>query len=371
MHTVLPRIQFVLSCSLVIVGFCFSRPASATTVLAGARIHGPELSEGDLLRGVGLHKGQAATAETVRNACRTLGGLRIFYGLRCSPVVEGENVWLDLTAGPGMPVVFDNFVWITREDLTRRLKEKVPLFMPTLADWGLNDSIVKALNEILAEDHMSGSAVFESFWAQRGKMDFVVSGIKVPVASCRIVGDNAPTGKALEDWKSSCMSEEYSAARRALQMYFAVDDLYRARGYMNPKVGDPETELMPSADGSYPVRVLFKIDSGPLYRFDSIAFIGLLADRAENLGAQWTLKPGEVFDEAYVKQFGDEKILSQPWSVEKPGSSYTLKICERTNPEQSSIAVSFSLEKAKGTEVYKPVENVHCHEQFSFTFDKK
>ena len=295
------------------------------------------------MRGLGLAKGGVVTATAIAGDCEYLKGLNIFDRLACTPQKDGSRIWIDMTAFAYMPVVFDNFVWTTPEKLTQRLKQKVPLFMARMG-WGhkLDDEILRALNEILAEDGIKGKVYHDTFWEQRGKHDYLVKGVHEPVIECRIEGANVPTGTALDEWEKFCTGEEYSAAGRALSLYFQLDNLYRSRGYMQPKASDPETELLPSKDGSFPVRVIFKIDSGPQYKFDSIAFTGKLASRAETLKSQWQPKPGDVFDEAYVKNFGQSSILSQPWAANSDKSSDELVICETTDPVRDTIAVGIS-----------------------------
>jgi hypothetical protein len=139
---------------------------------------------------------------------------------------------------------------------------------------------------------------------------------------------------------------------------------------MRPKVSAPETELIPSNDGSYPVRVIFKIDSGPQYKFDTITFTGMLAPHAEALKSQWRPKQGDTFDEAYVKNFGQNSILSQPWAATSDKSTDDLVICETTDPVRNTIVVGMSLEKPKKSETVKFVENVQCFHQLSLVLGR-
>jgi hypothetical protein len=353
------------------IPLCPSASAAQIT-LAGAHIRGnTDLTEEDLLRGFGLVKGGKISRAFADQLCDQLKGLKLFDQITCDVRVEDGKAWIDLSVQNFMPVVFDNFVWTTPEKLVRRLKQKVPLFMMHMG-WGegLNDEIVRALDETLVEDGIKGQVYHDTFWDERGGLDYRVKGVQEPVVECRIEGPNPPARAAFDSWEKFCRSEDYSAAGLAFSLSFAIDDLYRSRGYMRPQVGNPETELMPSKDASYPVRVIFKIDSGPQYKFESITFTGMLASHAETLKSQWQPKPGDVFDEAYVKNFGQSSILSQPWAANSDKSSDDLVICETTDPVRDTIAVSISLEKPKKSETVKFVENVQCFHQFSLVLGR-
>jgi hypothetical protein len=347
---------------------------------AGARIHGNTgLSEDDLLRGIGLRKGIKASTELVRQDCHLLSSMKVFDTLACVPRVEGSDLWMDVTAENAMQLVFDNFVWTTHEKIVQRLKTRIPLLTTPYVSWreGLNEAIVKGLNELLREDGVKGTAIHETFWAQRGKAVYIVKGLQIPVVDCRIEGSNPPTGEPLNEWRTYCIGSDqeryhqYSAAGRAFAMYFALNKLYRSRGYMNPVVSDPQTELLPSTDGSYPVRVIFKIDSGPLYRFDSVHFNGELSKHEGALRAQWKLAPGDTFDEAYISDFTNSAIMSQPWAIYSATSTYQVKICKITDPIRNAIAVNLALQAPKRREKITFRQSEHCHWQFSLTLGKE
>lgn len=71
----------------------------------------------DVVRGLNLKLGEATTRQNLLSACDHFRQLKLFPSSQCHYKVHGHNVSLTVFVDekwPGMPVVFDNFVWTTR-----------------------------------------------------------------------------------------------------------------------------------------------------------------------------------------------------------------------------------------------------------------
>jgi hypothetical protein len=180
--------------------------------LAGAKISGTsDLTSVDLLRGLKLRTGERMDQTEAQDACRLLLDLTAFYSASCRPVVVDRQLWIDVSVknSPGPPLIFDNFVWTTRTALIARLKKDVPLFTPDLPyESKLNSDVIRVLNQVLSERGIRGSVEHSRFWINRGMNVFVVDGIQVPVVSCDIEGDNAPTPVDIRRWSHRSLSGE-------------------------------------------------------------------------------------------------------------------------------------------------------------------
>ena len=198
------QILLAAFCLLSIAGCSYSSnvAGSAVFTLAGVRVSGTQdLSGDDVLRGLNLHIGERTTEDGLHAVCDHLIGLRVFYALSCTSHVEGRAIWFDVTVkgDPEPPLIFDNFVWMTRKALITRLKKELPLFTPEVPyDSALTPKILHVLNQVVAERGIKGSVEQSRFWVDRIGNVFVVNGISVPVISCEIEGENAPIAQMLQ-----------------------------------------------------------------------------------------------------------------------------------------------------------------------------
>ncbi len=83
------------------------------------------------------------------------------------------------------------------------------------------------------------------------------------------------------------------------QFLFAVEDAYRARGYIDCIVV-PQPSFN---EGTHIVNYTIEIDPGPLYRMGSVHFDGAPDAMAARLAHIWKMARGDTFDEPYVVGF--------------------------------------------------------------------
>lgn len=304
------------------IGLLFFLPSLSfgtdTFVLSDVHLIGigsDQLTVEDVIRGLNLKLGEPTTRPNLVSACERFRKLKLFRSFECHYVIHGHSIDLDINVkGVGIPVVFDNFVWTTRTELSARLKQEIPLFKPRLPESsGLANDILRVLQQVVDQRGIKGSVRYDDrFWTIRGMNVFCVQGISTPVMALQIDGDNGPSPEDLAKWSQFYAKENFSAARLTWVIDFVKRDLYKPRGYLKPIVGEPVIQFLGEKDGTYPVRVILPISSGDLYTFDSVKFEGIAKEHAASLLSKWKLQPGEPYNKAYVDGFITNEILSAP-----------------------------------------------------------
>src|ERR1044072_213177 len=113
----------------------------------------------------GLKVGDAFSVEATDAAAERLVSSGIFKKVGYSTRNAGANVTitfkLEELKGQWSPVVFDNFIWFSDEELTAAITREVPSFNGSAPDAGdTNDAIKKALQNLLAERTLAGQVEY-------------------------------------------------------------------------------------------------------------------------------------------------------------------------------------------------------------------
>jgi outer membrane protein assembly factor BamA len=319
------------------------------------------LTDDDLIHGLGLKIGEPTTRQHVLSACEHFVGLRLFDSSRCDVRVKGNTISLTIFVKDrrnGLPVVFSNFVWSTRDALLARLKSELPFFMPSLPESsGLTDDIIRVLEKVLAEEGIKATVKYDSsYWTLRGMNVFYIEGISTPVTSFLVEGQNAPAPEEIQKWAHFYTTEEFSAPRLTWVIDWVLRDFYFSRGYMRPLVGQPVLESLGKKNGTYPVRVSVPITSGDLFTFDSANFKGLARPHASSLASKWKLKPGDPYSEKYTDGFVNDEILHSSWAQRSKNESETASWCAKIDDATKKVDVTISVGVAAAN------DDEPCHE---------
>jgi len=343
--------------SIALIGLVFFVPTIAGetdgVILSEVHLIGTNrLTTDDLVRGLQFRVGELTTRHDLIRSCRRLKELRLFESSACAIRIKGHNAWLTVSVKDtnGLPVVFNNFVWTTRENLLARLNREIPLFMPELpASSGLTEEIARVLEQIGNEEGIKAHVRYDnSFWTERGMNVFYVEGISTPVTALQIKDENAPPPEEVLKWSQFYVKEDFSAARLTWVIRWVVRDLYQPRGYLRAAVGEPVVQFLGESEGKYPVRVILPISSGDRYVFDSVRFQGLAQD-APSLLSKWKLKPGDPYDQAYVDQFIFKEILSAPWATRSTTERSIAVPCAAIDAATKKVKLTVLVEVRKKT----------------------
>jgi outer membrane protein assembly factor BamA len=315
------------------------------------------LSSEDVAAGLHLSVGKGTTRGELASACARFAKLKLFDSARCEYAINKSGASLNISVkndSAVLPVVFQNFVWLTRTELLQRLKQKIPLFMPELPeDNGLQSEIIRVLEKVAKEHGIDHKVFYNDFWAIRGMNAFYIEGFSTPVVEYRIEGDNAPAPEEFQKWSKPLLGQNYSAPRLTWVIASITSNFYFSRGYMHPVIGRPHVECLAEEDGTYPVRVIIPVSSGAVYGFGLVIFDGISESHSAELAAKWNPGSDGPFDHTYVSNFISTEILSQPWASQSRRNSPEPSVCNELDEKSKRFRVTISLVPKNKTLIFQ------------------
>ncbi|MFZ3332970.1 MAG: POTRA domain-containing protein, partial [Candidatus Acidiferrales bacterium] len=106
-------------------------PPAGTAHLDSVLITGSQrFTSAQIASAIGLHVGQEVNRDALQNAADKLAELGLFQNIqyRFSTIATGVKVTYEVADAPLLPVTFDNFPWVTDEELAAGLKASGILF---------------------------------------------------------------------------------------------------------------------------------------------------------------------------------------------------------------------------------------------------
>jgi outer membrane protein assembly factor BamA len=249
-----------------------------------------------------LKPGSAFSVTEVDEAGQRLMDTGLFTKVGYKTITTGNNVTvifqLEETKSTQSPVVFDNLVWFTNEELYIAIKREVPSFSGMAPDTGsMTDAIKQALQKLLDEKQIKGTIEYSAWQTgvNSGKQEHVFSVTGVPIPICKITfpGSNNVPEETLAKRSNELLHADYSHKSAIAFGTFILYPLYREAGQWSAKFGVPTVKLdkVDDCDG---VSLSVPVEEGPIYLWDKAEWTGNEAMSAAALDETLGFKPGEV-----------------------------------------------------------------------------
>lgn len=259
------------------------------------------LKEDQAIEASGLKIGQAINVDILDAASQRLIDSGLFKKLSSRYRVDNEQVTITFTveeAAAGVPVVFDNFVWFTEEELYAAIRRDVPTFDGTAPESGtLADQIARSLERLLKERNIQGQVEYRPSADPAGrnaKQIYSVTGVPLPLCSISFPGANGVAESELVKNSKALMTNDYSQefvtefARRNLI------PLYQEKGHLRAKFLNPRAVPQSGKDCKEGVAVTLPVEEGLVYSWDKAEWSGNSAYSAADLDAVLGMKAGAV-----------------------------------------------------------------------------
>lgn len=319
------------------------------------------VKDSEALEKSGLQIGQSVTIEEIDAAGDRLLSSGLFKNLSYSVKGKTDNATLTFTVVEqtwSMPVVFDNFVWFTDEELKEAIKRRVPAFDGTAPEAGnVTEQIKGALQDLLRERKIEGAVEYTlSADASGRKVEhlFSVKGAGLRVCKLNFSGARAVSEEALVSKSGGIFDNDYS---RAFTSSFAESNLlplYRERGYLRATFGAPKAKPELSAECDKGVALTLYIDEGPIYVWDKATWEGNTALSEQELSNALGMKPREIANGAKIdkgafsvrKAYGrkgylDLRVRSAPeFDDEKRSVTYHFRVEEGPQYKMGELFIS-------------------------------
>ena len=275
-----------------------SLPLGALSV-AGARRY----SEADVTKLSALKPGQPVTPADLDAVVKQMAATGLFASLGYKYATSGNR--LDVTfeiQEPAweMPVVLDNFVWMSDADLTAAVRQQVPTFdrtLPTNAE--VTTFMTGVLQRILTERQITGRVEFalhNNMATGKSQYLFSVKDTGVNVCALRVTGASAIPEAQLVEAAAELMRREYSRLYLTELANGTLRTLYRQKGFWGAEFREPVATLGAPPAACAGVTATLQVTEGVPYTWERADWAGASVLTAKELDALLAMKPGELPD---------------------------------------------------------------------------
>jgi outer membrane protein insertion porin family len=256
-------------------------------------------TENQVVSASGLRLGQFAGEEEFKQAAQKLGETGLFTQLNYSYKYSTQGCDLELQVAENdhlVPIIFDNFVWFSDDELLRMLRDRVPLFDGRVPGGGhLTDQIADALATILAERKIGGRVEYMASGPLNGSIesyDYKLSMHAIVIRNMDFPGATDPEAPVLEAAAKPLSGQDYLRTRMRVQEKFNFLPVYQSRGYLKAQFAESQPKVIENGEQTL-VDVSFPVTPGVKYKLTEIKFSGNNVFPAEKLRELIPLKNGE------------------------------------------------------------------------------
>jgi outer membrane protein insertion porin family len=349
--TYLSRAFFAAAILFVIAGSALGQAANGSAKLEAITIEGSARYKSDqIAAAIGMKPGMSVDRDALQGGADKLSALGLFnsvtYKFSSSPA--GVRVTYTVADAPAGPVIFDNFPWVTDEDIVASVRASGALFDGTAPAHGTNlDSISTAIQQFLdtrsIHARVSHTLVADPATGQQVQQ-FRADDVTLTINSVTFSDELAAKDAGLSDRVPDLVGKPYSRSLIELFIFEQVRPLYLGRGYLRAQFAPPVAKLAAGTANPLDAKldVTIPIVPGMRYTWAGIQWIGNSGIHNDELNHAVELKPGDPLDANRLTQFTqhvedlyyqrgylDCKLDLQPHFDDKAGSaSYSVSVTE-------------------------------------------
>ncbi len=283
----------------------------AAVQFQGLHINRPETA----VEASGLQIGQAVTKDDLNAAAQRLIDSGLFSTLRYRYIYRGEDLTVIFTVEEQdvrVPVVFDNFVWFSDEEIVRAIRSQLPRFNGTALPSGSDTAAIReGLRLLLHEKDVRSFVEVEEVTDPdtQAVTRFIVraQGAVIPICGLRFPGAGfIPEFELLKTVKS-LIGSNYSRSEVAETVDERLLPLYHRTGRLRAEFQTPTAQPIDHPQCPDGVIVSVPVSEGYSYTWDRAEWTGASLLTDEELDRLLGLTRGEVADSERIEA-GLEKI---------------------------------------------------------------
>ncbi len=250
-----------------------------------------------------------------------------------------------------MPVVFDNFVWMSQADLAAEVGREMLTFDGSVpATDNARNFLTAILQKSLVSRSLPGTVVVVPSLNLKTRAQQYLARVASPnprVCAVRLVGTSPAMDREVKSVTDPLTGTDYSRSYLMGMSAGTLVDLYRKRGYWGIVVSEPDTALDASCGG---VTVTLAFSEGPVYQWDGADWSDNTALTAEQLTPLLSLRPGDVADNTKLDA-GLRKVLELYGTVGHLATSvtYAPQLNSQTQRARFAFAVTEGPQFRMGT----------------------
>jgi outer membrane protein assembly factor BamA len=244
----------------------------------------------------GLKTGEVFSLAAVDAAAQRLidSGLFKKVGYRTSTVGGAVTIVFQLeeVKGNRSPVVFDNFIWFSDEELATAVKSVVPTFDGSAPDTGDTTlAIKKALQDLLLARKLPGTV---EYMLTETAHQFSVAGVPMKICSLHFPGSRVVSEQKLIETTRASMDGDYSRESARTFPKYGLFPLYRELGHLRASFGAPVAKPDTSGGCEGGVDLTIPVTEGSEYSWARAEWSGNQVLTATELDGALGMKTGEV-----------------------------------------------------------------------------
>jgi outer membrane protein assembly factor BamA len=264
-----------------------SQPQSSppTPKIGTIRVSGQKkFSSEQVVAASGLKPGQEFSVKDLDAAAERLGKSGAFPDVSYSYLPQGGNISVEFTvqeAAKFRECVFDNFVWLTRDEIQTGLRKDVPLYIGVAPETGeILDEISRGLEKLSQEKGITVQVTRRIDQASIGDPNwshlYASEGAKIKVQSLHFAGSLTVNPNDLQKEAVRLIGRDYSEFQCSLFGAASILPFYRERGYLLAKLGRPTAKILNRSSDSneFAVEVDYAVTEGSLYKWSPAEWSG-------------------------------------------------------------------------------------------------
>jgi len=306
MRTPIPSNSLIRAGVVLLLGFLLLPVAAAQQRQTLSRLEFvglKRLTQEQVVAMSGLKVGQTIDPNILDAAAGELlkSGLfrKLSYRVRISNPGNQATVTFELEESAiSLPVVFENFVWFTDDEIVAAIRKDVPYFNGTAPASGETaDKIAAALQRLLTSKNIAGQVDYLSYVSKdKQELLYTVKGARIPLCSLHFPGASAISEAELVKASQPLFKMDYS--RKDVSTFAPLNllPLYRHIGHLRAEFQMPTATLESSPQCAGGVNVTIPVEEGQAYRWAKSVWDGNDKLGIEELGPALGMNPGELAD---------------------------------------------------------------------------
>ena len=285
-------------------------PSSSGQKLISIKVTGSErYTPEQIAASTNLQIGEEVSEDNFKEATQLLGETGLFtnvaYGYSYSSL--GTKLELQVTDNSQLvPVVFDNVVWYTDQQLIDEIRRHVPLFQGRVAlSGGLVDQVADVIAALIAERNPQFHADYLRSGPLGGPIDsivFTVTGAQIRIRNLEFPGASSALIEALATVAGKVQDADYLRSRLALFAKMDATPVYLKRGFLKVSFGEAQAQVVSDTTDGTVVDVKLPVTEGIQYKLAAVEWTGNSILPADKLQPLIRGKAGDVANAVQLEQ---------------------------------------------------------------------
>ena len=313
------------------------------------------LTKENVIAMTGLKVGDSFSVAALDSAAQHLVDSGLFknvgYRTRTAGAAISITFQVEELKSNNAPVVFDNFIWFSDEELTDAVRRVLPSFTGSVPDTGNTTELVRqSLQELLASRKLPGTVEYSL--SETGHL-YRVGGVSLPLCTLHFPGARDVSEEKLTATMKSQTDANYSRQAASAFPQYGLYPLYYELGHLRATFGAPAAKADTSGKCENGVDVTIPVTEGLVYSWAPSQWSGYEALSPTQLDAALGMTKGEVangqkFDrgkheveKAYGKQGYIQAHLNSAPEFDDSTKQVTFRISVNEGPQFHMGTIDF------------------------------